>query len=314
LKQEKNLMGKRFYRIAALVLIGVFCCGVPALAQDALTQDENTLLDFVVSAFENMGQLDSMAAEIQQTTQRSVSSLDLMNVQTLEQMMIGKIVFDDSDSQIAMTIKHTQSLERSGGDSTTSETSSFSQTVDIIAIGSRRYTRVRDVVSEMATPVSEEWFEIASNENVLVASSSIQQFLSLMTDGFQYPLTTGMVASIAELDTDEIDGHTMRVFDVDFDWERLRLTNPDEFTLLNYLSWDLTSESKRELGVRVWVGVDDEFVHQVMVSAKTKIEIERDAADANDNFFVTITDTIYFHYSHFNEPFDIEAPPASNRF
>jgi hypothetical protein len=300
-------MCRRLCRIAVLTFIAAFGSIMPVLAQD-----EGVLIEFVASALENTRAVDSLAADMQQTTRQTVSSLGLLVIRTFEQAAKGEVVLLEADPRIAMTFEQNFIVEDLNIQGTPTVADSLARTIDIIALDGQIHARMRDAVPTVTTPVPNQWLDITASTDPIpgLEITALERYIDMMMAGLQYPLTTSVVTEIAEMDTDELDGQTMRVFDISLDWERLLLLNLDEFELLKQMMWDLTSEVEGTFNIRLWVGADDGLVHQVQVTAKTERELDRDPDNAYDTVNITETHRISFRYSQFNQPFEIEAPSS----
>ncbi len=302
-------MRKYFSQITMLLLIGAFCCIMPALAQD-----ERTLIDFVNQALENTRQVDSLAVDLQQMTRQTVSSLGLLVNRNFEQLLNGKTILQKTNPRAEMSLALNFIVEDLNIQGTPSVADSLMQTIDIIVLDGQIYARIRDAAPTITTPVPNQWLNITASANVIpgLEITAMERYLDMMMAGLQYPVTTSVVTSIGEIDADELDGQTMRVFDISLDWKRLRLLNQDEFELLNQMMHDLTDEIEGMFSIRVWVGADDELVHQVQVTANTEREFDRDHQNAYDTVRIRETHRLSFRYSRFNEPFEIEAPDVNS--
>lgn len=304
-------MNNRFYWIVVLMLISAYFHVGAVLGQENPVQSEQELIDFVAQAFGNTRAVDSMAAEMEQTMKQYVGGLGLSSIRTLTQNISGKITFNDGNSQVEMTIKRAFSLENINS-LATSVIDTITESADIISAEGGVYVRIRDTASEDVRPYLDRWAEIRNSADGIpgLEMSNIEQFIALMTIGLHSPVTTTVVRSIHEMDAEEIDGQTMRVFDISLDWDRMGVTGRNEFALLGYLMEELGTESEAELDMMVWIGQADGLVHRMDIDVNIEHEIDRnpDNDTTMDIVHITENDRISYRFSQFNQSFEVEVP------
>jgi len=211
-----------------LLLVGVlFGAVLPAFAQE-LGTDERELLDYVAAAYENLLQIETFKAEtVQDMTQDIALSMggQQYNVhQVISQSAALQVrTANGNPAQMGQVMSQTTTVESDVPGMAMQEL--FMEMEGVLYDG-EFYMRLSDASAQITVMFPRGWFlardypEIAGINMGVVDELNGREALSI------YPLTPQTVIAIKELPSEEIDGVTLRVFELIFDTETLFSETP----------------------------------------------------------------------------------------
>jgi len=298
-----------------LLLIFVFALftGVINAQEDDLTEDDLENIEFVATAFANMAELESMTSAGTQLVDQTIEAQGQEVIQVIEQDVTSDIILGD-DPAFSSTVIQTlntqiglQSLE-------------VEMTMDMISLENNVWVRVRDASREVAAQFPSGWINVAQNPNRIPGMEllNIEQMLQTTNSALNYPITADAISRITELESEERDEQTLRVFEIELDWEGF--IESDEFELIRDMfnpgATPVNVDAMMEqmfngavISMVVYIGEDDNLVYQVDQTMNIDAEIENMLPG------VRIIDmrqdmTGSFTYANFNNVAEITAPTS----
>jgi hypothetical protein len=292
-------------RLILLMLAVFVLAAVPVFAQDEAVQ---TVSDAVAAIQE----LDSYTTHVEQTISQVVSlgsgDTAMSTTNDVVQTVDLQIVRTDDGYNTAGVIDQTITANTAG------QVQEVPLTIEIVLLDGVAFLRGSSESPLLANAIPTEWTEVDDNvaaSNPVLASfapSALKQFY-----GVNAAFDEDTIESITELDSAEIDGQTMRVFEIEYSMDALLetglldgLTGNAQAGMsaedLQALVEDILSSA--DAVFTAYVGEDDGLLHQLdsVLSVDTVMTFQGVSMPLQ----MTVTSTTTF--SGFNEPVEIEVP------
>lgn len=301
-----------------LILISALLIVPVASAQDTLSADEVELLEFVAAAYSNMEALTGYSMQGSQATSQNITSTvgqtEVAIVQVIDQDLRGSIEFL-GDGEAATQVEVIQNIQM---DMPNQPQIVVDMTMEFIVVDGVAYVEVRDVApAAVAASFPRGWINLNKDASSIPGMELLNsdQFAGMMTSPFVYNLTETTVTGITELDSEEIDGQSMRVFVVVVDVKALLEDEAvaEAMGLFNFEQLGVDMEKVLEafgedssMKLTVWIGIDDNFVHRIDAEQRALLDFGPEVIGQA----MTIDQTIGMSMSiaNFNESFGITAP------
>jgi len=300
-------MFKRRFTFICLLLV-IFALSLPAFAQ----QDDEDLLAYVVAAYDNMVEIETMATTSTQFIDQTIEADGVTVVQTIEQTIDGLLRYGE-DPAAEMTL--VQSLLTQSG----SQTIEVDLTMDMIQADETFYVRIYDVSDDFATFYPAGWVNITDNPGDMPGMEmlNVEQFTDMVDTALQYPINADTISSVEEIeDAEAIEDVETRTFALEIDLEALQ--ESDEFSdiagMFNAGAAGVDIDAMMSqmfdgatMTMEVWIGTDDQLIYRVDMVMNIDAEIEGMIAGVGVVDMVqTLTGT--YTYSNFDQRFEVEAP------
>jgi hypothetical protein len=303
-------MFKRRFTFTCL-LLAVFALSLPTFAQ----QDDEDLLAYVVAAYDNMVEIETMTITATQLIDQTLEVDGITVTQTVEQKMDGLIRYSE-DPAVEMTLVQSF-LTQSGF-----ETIEVDLTMDMIQVDETFYMRFYDVSDDFANVYPEGWVNVTDNPGDMPGMEllNVEQLTSMMNTTLQYPINADTVSSVEEIEDAEaieaIEDVEMRTFVLEIDMEALQEADEleDIAGMFNAGTTGVDVDAMMSqmfdgatMTLEIWIGTDDQLIHRIDMIMNTDAEIEGMIPGMGAVDMVqTLTGT--YTYSNFDESFEIEAP------
>ncbi|MBZ0297973.1 MAG: hypothetical protein K8L99_35800 [Anaerolineae bacterium] len=292
--------------------IVVFTCLMILLLPLTVTaQSQDDLLDAVQTALDHFSQQTSYQITGLQSVQQAVTitggDVTTTIEQSVEQHYSGALSRDAENIAAQMTIEQMVHLT-----SDDNEPLNFSQTLDIIILEDNLYMQVSDVQPEdVVALLPAGWVNLTENPDAFPGAELMNgdQYISLFTSAMNFLLTEDMLLTIDELESETIEGQTMRVIEVTFD-PALLLDSGALDGLFNAYDYAMLGLNNEVLAATVGQNA------QVTTTLWLTPENDLYRADSALSFAGEVSDTVSidseigssFVYTDFGEPVNIEAP------
>jgi hypothetical protein len=300
--------------VLLIAVLALLAAALPVFAQTSLTSQQQESVQTVSDAVTAIGELDSY----------TMYSKQIINQQM--EMGVGQqtmnIVNDITQTIDFQVVKTADGYNASGAleQSTVTDLGTGGTetvlTFEMVLLDGDTYVRVSGDAGPLAAMFPEGWSNLsdpAAAANPLLSALNVESMVGLGSQSF---LTEdSAVLGIEELDSAEIDGQTMRVFDINYDTTALAASGVFDAmsSSLGSLAGPQGGDPQEmiqdmfedaEITYTAYVGADDGLLHQLDNTM---------AIDATLSFqgmtlplVMTIDSTTVF--SDFNEPVEIEAP------
>ena len=312
-------MTKMTRRLSVLMLLVLLCLSYGSIVmqaqEDALDEDEQAALEYVMQAMENMSQLDTLRVAVEQTINQTFTAEGVTVDMVIAQLING--AYDNSSDEIRFEVTNEQDLTTE----VDGQEDSLEMTMDMVAVDDVLWVRVIDVIPESLGAIfPSEWTNV-SEEPTLVPGLemlNVSQLLQMTNSWEAYPLSEESVASIEELDADELDGREMRVFVVCYNSQALLETGlADQIGQMfnaEVMGADMESMMRQiiegaTLEMTAWIDTEDVLLYRAEVHMVVDAEIE-DVFPGMDVIGVQQDLNARYDYHSFNEPLEITAPEA----
>jgi hypothetical protein len=300
--------------VAALVFVAL-----PALAQTAFTADEQALIDYVQGAFDNFLTLDSFTStstnNIVQHIDMAMQDMELGIDQTIAQTVSGQAQ-RESSGELSMSAQVDQTiLQETPGQ----PTQNLSQTIDMVVAEGDFFMRFSNVTpATMASFFPSGWVNLSENRTAFAGAEMINpdQFTSMFSAQFQYPLDEVTVERIKELPAESMNGVNTRVVRLVFNGPALFNSGEMDQYLSAFNTGQLgvdMDQLRQSMGqsaaleMTAWIGVDDNLVYRVDTVMSLAGDMGAVIAGI-DSMYMEQQATISATYADFNEPVTIEPP------
>jgi hypothetical protein len=295
-------------RLILLVLaIFVLAAAFPVFAQDEAVQ---TVSDAVAA----LQELDSYTTHVEQTIAQNI---EMGSGDTA--MSITNDIVQTIDLQVAKTdegYNAVGTIDQNIASGTAGQSQELAMTIEIVLLDGVAFLRGSSESPMLANIIPTEWTEIddsIATTNPTLAGfspSALQQFY-----GINAAFDAETIESITELDSAEIDGQSMRVFEIEYSLDALL-----ESGMLSGLTGGMGAQagmSDEDLQALVedilsgsdatytaYIGADDGLLHQLdsVLTVDTTMNLQGMSLPLQ----MTVDSSSTF--SGFNEPVEIEAP------
>ncbi len=306
---------KRLLICALLLLLAL-----PVVAQEELTETQLEWLTYVQTAMDNTLTLESYNADgsmiMSQQIVPSAGAEGMVNVnQMIEQTMQGQVLIGDAENiAVNMTMEQDITVIMPGMPET-----NVTQTLEIIVVEGNLYMRFSNLSAELANVFPEGWVNLNENPNAFPGSNAIvaDQYTQALQANLALTLTEELVLDITEGEETELDGQTMRVFEIEINTPALFATDAmgTALSMFDFSAFGIDSEEaqavfgeKLQMQLLVYIGVDDEWVHY-QESQVTVDELDMSSMlNQTAPVYLSQQITTVITYSEFNAPVTIEAP------
>jgi hypothetical protein len=294
--------------VCSLLMIG----GVSA--QGDFTDEELEWIDFVAEAYDNTADSDSFRVEYDQSTTQELSTgsgrsaVEVSN--DISQAMTLEFERSDDGSTFSAVLEQTTTTDMSG------QSTDIELTIEMVLFDDELYMRVSDVSPRSASSAfPDDWVNVADEADryPFLAAFNVDSITSLYDAPLGLEIDEDTLLSIEELDSDEIDGQEMRVFEFEYDAEALfgskvmaafidalsgMAQGVDVQDLIDQMAGDT------EITYTVWINEEDMLVYRFdsVLNIDTTIEISGTEVDLVQEAEASV------YYSDFGEDFDIEEP------
>jgi hypothetical protein len=297
---------KRTSFVAALLAL-LLVMGLPLYTQAAA--DEKELIEYVGGAFKKLAALKSYSVKMDQTTQQAITVTQGSNTskanQDLTQTITGKIL-QGEDKVIATEMTLDQNLVMKQPSSVTVD-----MRMEMILVDGKLYARFSNLSANVATMFPKGWLDLIKDASKVPGFNTMNKeaLLKLASVQVLYPINGKTVQTIAELDSETLDGVDTRLFEVDLDPEAVYNSGASSLAgLFNEAALGVNAKEMvkamfkgMKIHLKVWISTDDQFVRQVEGTVKL-------AADLPGGIKLDQTTTVTTAIADFDEPVEIVAP------
>lgn len=314
-------MSKKYLFLMGLLLI--FGIMPPMLFhRQAQAQDDlQATLDTVSSAYTNAAALQSYAAQwngtTEQTTRLSEGENSYIVATTVETTQSAQIEGANISSSVEQTVNQGQTFAEGDAEvATPNLASELELNADLVLIDGRVFINLDATSPEFRAGLPEGWQEaragvalgINSSVSLMDIAASLDN-VRLDTAAVSGLLNSTIVTSAESLADDELEGQAMKRYLLTLNYAEV-MKGQDAAALLG--DFELSEETLNTLlsgatyTIEVWVGVDDQTVHQQVITFNLTGEFDAGGVIINVNHQQTDTLTL----SEFNSDFDISVPPT----
>ena len=294
-----------------MLLLSVAIGGVAA-QEDTLGDEDLELIEYVGEAFTNMAELETVATEAEQTIDQTIEAAGQTITQVIDQTVTGVTIFGDD---LALESTVVQEITTVAG----FQNVTLDMTMDMVAVDDALWVQVRDVSAIVANQFPNGWVDLSEDPMAIPGMElfDLDQMMQQTNSGLNYPITPEAVSSIAEIDEAEIDDQTMRVFEILIDWQGF--INSEQFETMRSMfnpggvdGVDVDAMMNQmfngaNIELVVYIGADDQLVHQVDIVMNIAAEIEGMIPGvATVDMVQDLTGS--YRYFDFNEDAEITAP------
>lgn len=295
-------MIKRF--LVVVVVLMVMVNVMPAAAQeDALTEEELALIEYLAGVYETFFTLKTVQATTVQNIDQDVTAGTVTINQVIHQEMQTQIIYDEEGNLSALYSKNEQSLsqEVAGQPAVTVDTDS-----EMIMVDGQLYMRLTTPQPGLPTG----WFDPATLPGNIYNYDAMMEMAGRNSLAL-YPISPDTVVAIRELEPETVDGVEMRVFELEFATEIILEQSGLEAMFNADAGFDV-EDMVAKMGddasyiQKIWIGAKDNMLYRAEFTLQTSMQdIEVTGAGAMD-LVQDITGSV--EYYGFNEPLKIEAP------
>lgn len=287
----------------------------PAVAQDGLSAEELALLETLQSVTDNFLASGSYHAQGNQTIEQQIkvaaNNVETTIDQTILQDISGMIVVGEAHAAIRIE----QDILTSAPGQPAQE---MHQVMELIIVDDGLYMRAVEAFPEdIAQLLPKDWINIAEDPSAFPGGELIQadQYINIFSTPGSYGLNAETIDRITELESEEIDGVTYRVIEVEFNTEALFNSGELEQMLgafdMSQLGVDMEMllQAMSETAVissTFWIGPDD-MIYQSGAEMSFSAELGNFITGI-DNAVIDQTVNTIFTFSDFGEEFEITAP------
>ncbi len=300
-----------------LSLLLIFA-SAPVTAQNSHSADDLALIDYVQSVLDNFADEGSFritgSQNITQTLSANIDGTKWIVDQTIDQIMNGSLQYGDADSVAAEMDIDQVMVSAVPGQAEIEMT----QEMGVVVVDDTLYMRVGRVSpEEIAAMFPQGWVNVSENPNAIPGASMIdaEAYVGIFNTPFAYTLSAESVTSISELPEEEIDGETLRVFEMTLDLNTLfedgqldQLMGAFDMSAMGVNMDDLMAQmlEKATITMTTWVTADD-----VIYRVDSEMRFASIVTDLVPGLDETAIDQIVrtsFIYSDYGVDFDITAP------
>ncbi|MBL8165635.1 MAG: hypothetical protein JNJ61_26865 [Anaerolineae bacterium] len=300
-------------RIAVFVFVGLLLVGALSVGAQGLSDGEKEAVADVGAAFEAFLELETYTSVIEQTITQNITME--MGQQTVKLSNIisqsGTSVIQNLEDGFNMEGKLEQLVSQDMG----AGAQDMGWTLDLVIVDGVLYGRVDNATGLFATIAPEGWVNVNEDGAASPIFASINAQMLQQTYGLSYPMNEETVTSITKLDTEELDGQVMRVFDVDYDINVLLESGLFDATLGSMNAQPgMTQQDMRDLvtqmmegadfQLKVWIGQDDGLVHRF----ESTLLVDSTVTIQGMTLPLVMDVVSSVSFSGFNEPVEITAP------
>jgi hypothetical protein len=312
-------MNKKYLFLLGLILIfgALSPTHQPVQAQD----DLQTTLDTINLAYTNAAALQSYAAqwngETAQTTRLSEGENSYIVATTVETTQSAQIEGANISSSVEQAVNQGQTLAEGGAEATGPNLASeLELNADLVLIDGRVFINLDATSPEFRAGLPEGWQEARAGVALGINSSVSLMDIAASLDNVQLDaqaisalLNSTTVTSVEALEDDELDGQAMQRYLLTLNYAEV-MKGQDVAALLG--DFEVSEETLNTLlsgatyTIEVWIGVDDQTVHQQVITFNLTGEFDAGGVIINVNHEQADTLTL----SEFNSDFDISVPPT----
>lgn len=311
-------MFKKLMLFAITVMLALPLSG-GALAQEAdFSEEDLENMDFVAAAFDAVLNLSSYTVEGTTLTLQDIAtgsgSGAVSVTQEIEQFVTTQATIDD-DGVINSASTIEQIINSEGG----GQRINAEMSMDMIVLDGDIYARVYDTTGVLADVYTVEgWFDVMANPEILGLDAllDMDNFTDYATSQFAYPVTPETVTSITELDSEEVDGQTLRVFVIEFDIASLAESGDLDQALGAFSADAFGSETEdfldamvagMEIKMTISIGEDDGLIYTISGNTDINMEFTGELTGGVPLELVQTT-IVELAYTGFDVEVTIEAP------
>jgi hypothetical protein len=214
----------------------------------------------------------------------------------------------------------------------TGEPITWTVNVDRVAVDDAIYLRFRDLeitqeVSSEAFALPEGWFISEPLPQDMAILTSSQMGLLMFIDGYRsapvvppivsYPLDDQTVRSVEQLPDEEIDGQSMRVYEVSFNAFGLYITHTREEWDATFLNFETSGidiarffvEGGLQVRGRFWIDGDGRLAQ---VEQQIRLEVRPGMIEGQDDYGFINDSRVQVAFSDYNMPLEIMPPEVES--
>jgi hypothetical protein len=294
--------------VCSLLMIG----GVSA--QGDFTDEELEWIDFVAEAYSNTSESESFHVEYEQSLSQELSTgsgrsaVEVTN--DINQTMTLEFERGDDGPIFSAVLEQSTTSVMSG------QSTDVELTMEMVLFDGELYMRVSDVSPRSVRgSFPDDWVNVADEGDryPFLATFNVDSITALYDAPLALAIDEDTLLAIEELDSDEIDGQEMRVFQFEYDAEAL-FSSEIMSALVDAFAGmaqgidleDLIGQMSEgtEIAYTVWINEEDMLVYRAdsVLSIDTTLEIAGVELDLVQEAEASV------RYSDFGEDFDIEEP------
>jgi hypothetical protein len=306
-------------KLGLFIISLITLLALPASAQTGLTDKDQSLVDYVQSAFDGFLTLDSFTSSGTSKINRHIEIIAL-EVETSVDQIIQETVSGQAqrdingDLSISAQIDSTTDLEGGGLDDP-----EFTRTVEVIVMDGDffiRYSNFSPTSMEVMFP--DNWVNLSQNPHAFSGAEYLKadQYAGIFSSQIQYPLNENTVFRIKELPSETLNNVPTRVVRIVFDVPALFNNGEVDQYLSAFSLDDLTLDTNQlqtsmgenaGLELTVWIGAEDNFVYRIESVMALTVELT-DMVSGIDKMYLEQQATVSVTYANFNQPLQIDTP------
>jgi len=292
---------------------------LPAAAQTSLTTDEQALVDYVQSTFDNFLTLDSFTStgtnNIVQHINVTMQDMEMGIDQVIDQIITGQAQRDAASGlSMAAQVDQTISQETPG-----QPAQDITQTIEMVVADGDFYMRFSNVSpATVASIYPSGWVNLSEDTNAFPGANLLnaEQYTKMFEMQFQFPLNDTTIDRIKELPGETLNGVDTRVIKLVYNGPALFNSGEMDQYLSAFntgqlgLDMDQLRQSMGEsaaLELTIWIGIDDELIYRTDTQMSMSGDVGAVVAGI-DNMYLEQQATSSMTYTGFNEPVTIETP------